>query len=93
MFSDERVLILDRVGNILPTDFRTLFPMLSEQGNVTFFSLDVDLSFFCSICLIILGIEFIQSLLRFDPRRRPTAAEALGRFHCAESVFLCYDLK
>lgn len=30
-----------------------------------------------------LGIDFIQRLLRFDPRQRPSAEEALGRFSCA----------
>lgn len=44
------------------------------------------------MCLVIVGIDFLQRLLRFDPRQRPSAAEALGKFNFPELNVNCHDL-
>ena len=49
-YLDARLYIMHETPNVPPTDFHTLFPTLSEQGNGHWFSLDVILSLFNVSC-------------------------------------------
>ena len=78
-FAEAREFILKEVANVPPADFHALFPTLTDEGKR-----DGETS---SRCLMkerhvaIIGIDLLQRLLRFDPRQRPTAEEALRKFN------------
>lgn len=44
IFLEARLYILNGTPNVPPTDFHTLFPTLSEQGNTTLFSFKIAMS-------------------------------------------------